>query len=268
MRAIDYITGVGAFPTVCIFRPVIGADMERHPTPKPEEMRAVFAHVYEACRRNRIPIGAAPNIEVSLVVQPDDTRYLARPGLSTWAYEAWLAAARIGARPLFARKMRAGGRGVEAGAGGEPPPEVGTPAAGAASDTNGAPREPVPAGSLGELFERLRDTARRSPDLFELSENGDILELAPASGGRARAARCRLKVFRPREGRDRLCAFFYKRSNQDWSQDRYSYGGVEFLPGQVTEQEIRGWLDWLGGGFDPDQRPARLKRAFLYAIPD
>ena len=26
--AIDYITSVGAFPTVCVFRPVIGADME------------------------------------------------------------------------------------------------------------------------------------------------------------------------------------------------------------------------------------------------
>jgi hypothetical protein len=106
LRAIDYITSVGAFPTVCVFRPAIGSDMERHPPPSYEDMRIVFEHVYEACKRNRIPIGAAPNIEVSLVCQPDDTRYLARPGLSTWAYEAWLAMVRRGAGPVFARKLK------------------------------------------------------------------------------------------------------------------------------------------------------------------
>jgi len=106
LRAIDYITGVGAFPTVCVFRPVIGSDMERHPVPRYEDMRIVFEHVYEACKRNRIPIGAAPNIEVSLVCQPDDTRYLARPGLSSWLYERWLAVMRQAARPVFRRKLR------------------------------------------------------------------------------------------------------------------------------------------------------------------
>lgn len=106
LRAIDYITGVGAFPTVCIFRPVIGSDMERHPSPRYEEMRPVFAHVYEACKRNRIPIGVAPNIEVSLICQPDDTRYLARPGLSTWGYERWLKFARWAARPIFESRVR------------------------------------------------------------------------------------------------------------------------------------------------------------------
>jgi hypothetical protein len=67
LRAIDYITGMGAFPTVCVFRPVIGSDMENVPPPRYEDMRLVFRHVYEACMRNRIPIGAAPNIDVSLV---------------------------------------------------------------------------------------------------------------------------------------------------------------------------------------------------------
>jgi hypothetical protein len=33
-------------------------------------------HMYVACRRNRIPIGIAPNIEVSLIVNPDDAQYL------------------------------------------------------------------------------------------------------------------------------------------------------------------------------------------------
>ncbi len=106
LRAIDYITGTGAFPTVCVFRPVIGSDMESYSPPRYEEMRAIFEHVYRACRRHRIPIGVAPNIEVSLVCQPDDTRYLAPRGLSTWLYERWLAAARRASRPLFARKLR------------------------------------------------------------------------------------------------------------------------------------------------------------------
>jgi hypothetical protein len=105
LRAIDYITGVGAFPTVCIFRPVIGSDMERHPSPRFEDMRVVFEHVYEACRRNRIPIGLAPNLEVSLICQPDDTRYLARSGPATWMYETWLSAMRHLAQPVFRKRI-------------------------------------------------------------------------------------------------------------------------------------------------------------------
>lgn len=106
LRAIDYITGAGAFPTVCVFRPVIGSDMENHPTPRYEDMRAVFEHVYAACKRNGIPIGVAPNIEVSLICQPDDTRYLARPTPSTWIYEARLRLMQRLARPVFRRKIR------------------------------------------------------------------------------------------------------------------------------------------------------------------
>ncbi len=106
LRAIDYITGAGAFPTVCVFRPVIGADMENHRLPRYEDMRVVFQHVYEACKRNGIPIGVAPNIEVSLICQPDDTRYLARPTPSTWLYEARLRMMKRLARPVFQRKLR------------------------------------------------------------------------------------------------------------------------------------------------------------------
>jgi len=105
LRAIDYITSVGAFPTVCVFRPVIGADMESHPVPRYEDMRPVFEHVYEACKRNGIPIGVAPNIEVSLICQPDDTRYLAHPGPTTWIYETRLKLMRSVARPIFRRKI-------------------------------------------------------------------------------------------------------------------------------------------------------------------
>jgi hypothetical protein len=106
LEAIERITSVGAFPTVCVFRPTIGSDMEEWPPPKYDDMRRVFAAVYDACRRHRVPIGLAPNIEVSLMVNPDDAAMLAPPSLSTLAYEGWRRGLRLAARPEFARRMR------------------------------------------------------------------------------------------------------------------------------------------------------------------
>jgi hypothetical protein len=106
LAAIDYITSVGAFPTVCIFRPLAGSDMENEPPPRYEDMRRVMQHQWELCRDRGIPIGLAPGIEVSLVVQPTDTAYLAE---GTWRdrwYRAKLAVARRLAAPLFRRRMR------------------------------------------------------------------------------------------------------------------------------------------------------------------
>ena len=51
--------------------------MEGWPPPRYEDMILVFRRVYETCRKYRIPMDVTPNIEVSLVVQPGDTRYLA-----------------------------------------------------------------------------------------------------------------------------------------------------------------------------------------------
>ena len=106
IEAIDYITSLGAFPTVCIFRPTAGSDMEDWPPPSYEDMRYVMQHLYEACRRHWLPIGAAPNIEVSLVVNPDDAAMLATPGMRTSSYEFWRRLVRFAARPIFRRKMR------------------------------------------------------------------------------------------------------------------------------------------------------------------
>ena len=74
-RGIDRIVNAGAFPTVCIFRPTIGSEMENTPPPDPEAMKEVFAYLYEVCRRGGIPIGVLP-IEVSLVVQPEEAEEL------------------------------------------------------------------------------------------------------------------------------------------------------------------------------------------------
>ncbi len=125
IRAIDWITSVGAWPTVCIFRPTIGGDMEQWPPPGYADMRRVMVHVYEACRRHWLPIGAAPNIEVSLVVNPDDTVLLAPRTPEFYLYEAYRRAARLLARPLFAKRMRPRRR-REPGGHGENPQRPGT----------------------------------------------------------------------------------------------------------------------------------------------
>jgi hypothetical protein len=89
IRAIDYITDIGAFPTVCIFRPVIGSDMENYPSPKYDDMAGIMRYMYETSRKKGIPIGIAPNIEVSLIVQPDDGRYLVPRNLSFY-WNEWM----------------------------------------------------------------------------------------------------------------------------------------------------------------------------------
>ncbi len=118
LKAIDFIADMGAFPTVCVFRPTVGADMERVPPPAYEDMRRVMAQVYEACRRNWIPIGAAPNIEVSLVVNPDDAAMLAPRTPAFWAYEAFRRTARVVATPLFKWRQRPRARRKPGAAGG------------------------------------------------------------------------------------------------------------------------------------------------------
>jgi len=106
LRAIDYITEVGAFPTVCVFRPTIGAEMERFPSPSYEDMRVVMEHMWHACRKNGIPIGVAPNIEVSLVITPDDARLLPKRDMQWRLYEVKLAALRKAAGLHFRRQLR------------------------------------------------------------------------------------------------------------------------------------------------------------------
>jgi hypothetical protein len=104
-RGIDRIVAAGAFPTVCIFRPTAGCELENEPPPDPEAMKDVFAHLWEACRREGLPVGALP-IEVSLVVQPEETRELAPASLASSFYAGKLAILRQLARPYVAWKAR------------------------------------------------------------------------------------------------------------------------------------------------------------------
>ncbi len=104
-RGIDRIVDAGAFPTVCIFRPTIDSEMESIPPPDPEAMREVFSYLHEACRRSGLPIGILP-IEVSLVVQPEETAQLVEPTLADHIYGMKNWTLRQLAKPYVAWKMR------------------------------------------------------------------------------------------------------------------------------------------------------------------
>lgn len=106
LAAIDYITSVGAFPTVCIFRPLKGSLLEGYPSPDPDGMRRVFSHLWEAILRNGIPSDVIPNIQVSLVVNPGDAAYLGERDVRFRWYRTKMTALRLVATPFFARKMK------------------------------------------------------------------------------------------------------------------------------------------------------------------
>lgn len=112
------------------------------------------------------------------------------------------------------------------------------------------------------------DALRESDAVFGIDPNAGGLEIVPGEGCAPSAGRCRMKLFRPREERERLCAFFFKKSNIAGSRDRFSYGAVEFQPDRLADPEVRAWIQWLASGLDPELRPTNLRRAFLYTIPE
>ncbi len=105
-RAIDRITECGAFPTICVFRPLQGSDMADWAPPEFEQMREVFKYMIDRLIARRIPIGIAPNIEVSLVVQPTDALYLADPGIPLLRYRLYNGLLSAAARTVFHHRLR------------------------------------------------------------------------------------------------------------------------------------------------------------------
>jgi uncharacterized radical SAM superfamily protein len=104
IAAIDWITSVGAIPTVCVFRPLVGTDLEDMEPPRTEELVPVFRRLYETCMEARLPIGCAPNVHVSLVMLPEECRTLS-PRAYPWGTLRLAAMKRVFAR-RFARRLR------------------------------------------------------------------------------------------------------------------------------------------------------------------
>lgn len=106
LKAIDYITSIGAFPTICVFRPTLGTEMEDYPSPGYEDMVIVFRRMYEALIKNNIPIGIAPNIHVSLVVQPTEGKYfIEHKDVNYYKYQFRLSLLKMIYRPMFHLRM-------------------------------------------------------------------------------------------------------------------------------------------------------------------
>lgn len=75
MEAIDRITGAGAIPTVCVFRPLTGTEFQDVPPPRTEDMVPVFRRLYESVMKHNLPVGIVENIHVSLVLLPEECRW-------------------------------------------------------------------------------------------------------------------------------------------------------------------------------------------------
>jgi hypothetical protein len=109
--------------------------------------------------------------------------------------------------------------------------------------------------------------AEASAEAFEVDAGAAGLELRAGAllpGGLPN--RARMKIFSPKPGH--TLAFFYKQSLVPFSRDRYSYGGFDLRTAQLDEREIAEWFAFLISGFHPEKRPANLRRAFPYEIPE
>lgn len=79
IQAIDWLTGVGAVPTVCVFRPLADTPLVEERPPATEQVLPVFAHLYRRCMERGLPIGVAPGLDVSIVMMPSECRWLLPP---------------------------------------------------------------------------------------------------------------------------------------------------------------------------------------------
>ena len=106
-----------------------------------------------------------------------------------------------------------------------------------------------------------------SPHSFEVSVEGAGLDFRDSSFlPSGLPNRARMKVFSPKPGH--TLVFFYKKSLVPYSRDRYSYGGIDLKTPAASDSEIAEWLAFVISGLDPEKRPANLRRAFPYEIPE
>jgi len=88
LEAIDWITSVGAIPTVCVFRPLRGTDLAGHAPPRTDDLIPVFERVYESCMTRGLPLGIAPNVNVSIILKPEECRWFSAHPERYWKRDA------------------------------------------------------------------------------------------------------------------------------------------------------------------------------------
>ena len=69
LKAIEYITSVGALPIVCAFRPLIGTKLENHPPPTYTQMEQTLKHAYINCKRNNVKMNAVDRVSIVMMAQ-------------------------------------------------------------------------------------------------------------------------------------------------------------------------------------------------------
>jgi hypothetical protein len=108
MEAIDWLTRTGAVPTVCVFRPLAGTAYADLPPPETEILAPIFAHLYTRCMEAGLPIGVAPGVHVSIVLTPEECRWLLPPERrGAWRLQRWKhAALRRALGVVVARRTR------------------------------------------------------------------------------------------------------------------------------------------------------------------
>ncbi len=104
-------------------------------------------------------------------------------------------------------------------------------------------------------------------EAFEITTEGAGVEIRACSFlPSGLPNRARMKIFSPKPGHTLM--FFYKKSLVPYSRDRYSYGGIDLRTTEVDRAEVSEWLAFVSSGLHPDKRPANLRRAFPYEIPE
>lgn len=66
----------GCHPNVCVFRSLKGTDLQHLDPPQTAEMIPVYRRLWEATMEAGLPIGMVPDVHVSLVMLPEECRWL------------------------------------------------------------------------------------------------------------------------------------------------------------------------------------------------
>jgi hypothetical protein len=118
----------------------------------------------------------------------------------------------------------------------------------------------------GAVTAILVERIEAHPQPWCAQEDAAGLELRSAGSEDPAVLRLRVKIFRPDDRR--IAAFFYKRSQVPGSRDRYGYGGAVLADRDPSPAIVDGWLEFLASGFDPERRPADLRRALPFEVPE
>lgn len=106
--AVDWLVAHDAVPTLCVFRPVVGTAYAGRRPPEARTLAPVFAHAYRRTMERGLPVGVAPGVRVSIVLTPEEWRWLLPPA-ERGRYRvrrAWNASRRAAAALVVRRRVR------------------------------------------------------------------------------------------------------------------------------------------------------------------